>query len=181
MPGRGMGERLAVDPNRNSILYLGAPSGNGLWRSTDFGATWAKVTSFPNAGNYVQDPTDPNGTSATTRAWSGSPSTSARARAGKRDPDHLRRRGRQGEQRLPLTNGGTTWGAVAGQPTGYMPHKGVLDTSTASSTSPPATPAARTTAARATSGSTTRRPARGRDISPVPSTDAATTTSATAA
>src|SRR5678816_2704231 len=34
MPGRGPGERLAVDPNRNSVLYLGAPSGNGLWRST---------------------------------------------------------------------------------------------------------------------------------------------------
>src|SRR5262245_36215456 len=45
MPGRGMGERLAVDPNRNSIVYFGAPEGNGLWRSTDFGATWAKVTS----------------------------------------------------------------------------------------------------------------------------------------
>jgi hypothetical protein len=29
MPGRGMGERLVVDPNKNSILYLGAPS--GLW------------------------------------------------------------------------------------------------------------------------------------------------------
>ena len=25
MPGRGMGERLAVDPNRNSVLYFGAP------------------------------------------------------------------------------------------------------------------------------------------------------------
>ena len=22
MPGRGMGERLAIDPNRNNILYL---------------------------------------------------------------------------------------------------------------------------------------------------------------
>lgn len=38
MPGRGMGERLAVDPNKNSVLYLGAPSGNGLWRSTDSGS-----------------------------------------------------------------------------------------------------------------------------------------------
>ena len=61
MPGRGMGERLAIDPNRNSILYFGAPSGQGLWRSTDYGATWSKVTSFPNRGTYVQDPADPNG------------------------------------------------------------------------------------------------------------------------
>src|SRR5262245_34682469 len=61
MPGRGCGERLAIDPNKNSILYLGAPSGNGLWRSTDAGVTWSQVTNFPNPGTYVQDPTDPNG------------------------------------------------------------------------------------------------------------------------
>src|SRR3982751_794985 len=61
MPGRGMGERLAVDPNDNSHVYFAAEGGNGLWRSTDYGATWAKVTAFPNAGNYVQDPADPNG------------------------------------------------------------------------------------------------------------------------
>jgi xyloglucan-specific exo-beta-1,4-glucanase len=61
MPGRGAGERLVIDPNRNSIIYLGAPSGNGLWKSTDSGVTWSKVNSFPNSGNYVQDPNDPNG------------------------------------------------------------------------------------------------------------------------
>ncbi|MGO4425907.1 WD40/YVTN/BNR-like repeat-containing protein, partial [Streptomyces sp. MCAF7] len=61
MPGRGMGERLAVDPNKNSVLYFGAPSGNGLWRSTDSGATWSKVTAFPNPGNYAQDPSDSTG------------------------------------------------------------------------------------------------------------------------
>ena len=49
MPGRGAGERLAIDPNRNGTIYLGAPSGNGLWRSTDSGATWSKVTSFTAA------------------------------------------------------------------------------------------------------------------------------------
>src|ERR1019366_585607 len=61
MPGRGMGERLAVDPNDDNILYLGAPSGNGLWRSTDGGVTWSQVTSFPNLGNYAPDPTDTTG------------------------------------------------------------------------------------------------------------------------
>ena len=45
MPGRNMGERLVIDPNQNRILYLGARSGNGLWKSTDYGVTWAKVTS----------------------------------------------------------------------------------------------------------------------------------------
>lgn len=53
MPGRGMGERLAIDPNKGSILFLGARSGNGLWKSTDYGSTWAKVTAFPNAGTNI--------------------------------------------------------------------------------------------------------------------------------
>ncbi|HPU41659.1 MAG TPA: cellulosome protein dockerin type I, partial [Acetivibrio clariflavus] len=56
MPGRSIGERLAIDPNSNNILYFAARSGNGLWRSTDYGKTWEKVESFPNVGNYVEDP-----------------------------------------------------------------------------------------------------------------------------
>jgi xyloglucan-specific exo-beta-1,4-glucanase len=57
MPGRGMGERLVVDPNNNNILYFGARSGHGLWKSTNAGATWSQVTAFPDAGTYVPDPT----------------------------------------------------------------------------------------------------------------------------
>jgi photosystem II stability/assembly factor-like uncharacterized protein len=45
--GRGSGERLAVDPRKNSILYFGSRR-DGLWRSADYGATFAKVESFPN-------------------------------------------------------------------------------------------------------------------------------------
>jgi len=37
-----MWERLAIDPNRNSVLYLGAPSGHGLWRSTDDWESWPR-------------------------------------------------------------------------------------------------------------------------------------------
>ncbi len=59
MPGRGMGERLAIDPSDNSTLYLGTPSGNGLWKSTDYGRTWAEVTSFPDPGDFVVTPGDP--------------------------------------------------------------------------------------------------------------------------
>lgn len=60
MPGRGMGERLVVDPHDNDVLYLGTEGGHGLWRSTDAGVTWSELTSFPNPGDYVQDPSDPN-------------------------------------------------------------------------------------------------------------------------
>ncbi|MCD0444107.1 xyloglucanase [Glycomyces sp. A-F 0318] len=56
MPGRGMGERLAVDPHDNARVYLGTPNGNGLWRSDDHGRNWSRVEAFPNAGNFVQDP-----------------------------------------------------------------------------------------------------------------------------
>lgn len=56
MPGRSVGERLMIDPNSNNILYFAARSGNGLWRSEDYGETWSKVESFKNAGNYVEDP-----------------------------------------------------------------------------------------------------------------------------
>jgi hypothetical protein len=59
MPGRGMGERLAVDPSDNAVVYLGTPNGNGLWRSIDYGRTWAEVTAFPNPGNFVVTPGDP--------------------------------------------------------------------------------------------------------------------------
>ncbi|NMB32916.1 MAG: cellulosome protein dockerin type I [Clostridium sp.] len=56
MPGRSVGERLMIDPNSNNILYFGARSGNGLWKSEDYGKTWTQVESFTNVGNYVEDP-----------------------------------------------------------------------------------------------------------------------------
>ena len=50
MPGRGAGERLAIDPNDNRVVYYGS-YGDGLWRSRDYGHTWEEVTSFPTKGN----------------------------------------------------------------------------------------------------------------------------------
>ena len=46
--GRGVGERLAVDPNLGSVLYFGSRLA-GLWRSTDGARTWSHVDSFPVA------------------------------------------------------------------------------------------------------------------------------------
>ncbi|GIH10978.1 xyloglucanase [Rhizocola hellebori] len=127
MPGRGMGERLAIDPNRNAILYFGAPSGNGLWRSSDSGVSWSKVDSFPNPGTYRPDPNDTSGYSndLTGVVWVAfDPRTGSRRRptrsiyVGVADKDN------------PLyhsADGGATWAAVAGSPTGQIAHKGVLD------------------------------------------------------
>ncbi|MEP7053239.1 MAG: endoglucanase [Pseudomonadota bacterium] len=51
--GRGTGERLQVDPNLGSHLFMGTTK-DGLWQSTDFAATWTKVTSFtPTNVNFV--------------------------------------------------------------------------------------------------------------------------------
>ncbi|SMF31629.1 hypothetical protein SAMN02745866_02093 [Alteromonadaceae bacterium Bs31] len=47
--GRGMGERLAIDPNNTDILYFGSRH-DGLIRSTDKGASWHKLANFPYKG-----------------------------------------------------------------------------------------------------------------------------------
>lgn len=50
--GRGVGERLAVDPNDNTILFF-ASRNEGLWRSADSAQTWTKVANFPIKGRGV--------------------------------------------------------------------------------------------------------------------------------
>jgi photosystem II stability/assembly factor-like uncharacterized protein len=47
--GRGLGERLAVDPHRPATLFFGSRH-DGLWRSDDAAAHWRKVAGFPLAG-----------------------------------------------------------------------------------------------------------------------------------
>ncbi|KAL5533885.1 hypothetical protein ACEPAG_345 [Sanghuangporus baumii] len=99
LPGRGMGERLAVDPRDNSILYFGARSGNGLWKSTDFGKTWAEVQSFTDGGSYVPDPSDTSGL----------------------NNDKI------GSTNIYVTeDAGETWNGIAGQNSTFITHKGVL-------------------------------------------------------
>jgi hypothetical protein len=130
MPGRGMGERLAVDPNRNATVYFGAPGGHGLWRSTDAGATWAHVPGLTNPGNYADDPADPHGYNSEKQgvlwvafdARTGGPGqATATVYAGVADKDNPVYRS---------ADGGTTWAPVPGAPTGFVPHRGVLDAGT---------------------------------------------------
>lgn len=127
MPGRGMGERLAIDPNDNSTLYFGAEGGNGLWRSTDYGETWSEVTAFPNPGDYAQDPDDPNNYLNQIQGvvWvdfdraSGTPGQgSDRIFVGVADLE---------QSLYQSLDGGQTWEPIPGAPTGYIPHKAVVD------------------------------------------------------
>ncbi len=126
MPGRNMGERLAVDPNKNSILFMGTREGEGLWKSTDYGETWSKVASFPNPGTYIQDPNDvndylnhnPGVVWVTFDKRSGSPENATQTiYVGVADLN---------ESIYRSTDGGATWAAVPGQPSGMLPQHGKL-------------------------------------------------------
>lgn len=117
MPGRSMGERLVIDPNKNSILFFGARNGNGLWKSIDSGVTWSKVTSFTNTGTYIQDPTNDYANGIVGLAWitfDKSTGTAGNATqtiyVGVAD---------LGNSVYRSTDGGATWSAVPGQPTGF--------------------------------------------------------------
>lgn len=123
MPGRGMGERLAVDPKNNKIIYFGARSGHGLWKSVDQGLSFQKVESFTAVGTYEADPTDTSGYSndinglttvtfdptsplkngATSRIWVGTADRNAST--------------------WVSNDAGETWTAPSEQPTGVFPHK----------------------------------------------------------
>ncbi|MFF0424957.1 RICIN domain-containing protein [Streptomyces sp. NPDC004520] len=106
--GRGAGERLVVDPSDNRTLLLGTRK-NGLWRSTDSGATWRQVSSFP-----VKDgASSGGGISFVTYG----PAGSRTVYVGVAD---------RSTSLYRSTDGGTTWQAVPGQPTGRLPQHGVL-------------------------------------------------------
>jgi len=129
MPGRGAGERLAVDPNNDSILFYGADNNHGLWKSVDGGSTWSQATSFPDLGAYEANPSDPFSYQNIPQGiyWikfdkrSGTPgSASQTIYAGVAD--------NTGNNIYVSTNGGSTWSAVPGQPTGLLPHQAALDT-----------------------------------------------------
>lgn len=127
MPGRGMGERLAVDPHKDSVLYLGAPSGKGLWRSTDSGVTWSQVANFPDVGNYVQDPTDTSGYASDNQGIVWVTFDESTGTAGSATRTIYVGVADQANAVYRSTDAGATWSRVAGQPTGYLAHKGVLD------------------------------------------------------
>lgn len=144
MLGRSMGERLAVDPNSNNVLYFGARSGNGLWKSTDYGVTWSKVTSLTHVGNYAPSDDDPSvagyDSTLTGVVWvAPDPSSSTDGTPCK--TIYIGAANKKGEDMVFQTlDGGATWQAVPGQPkkivtadseapfktTGLFPHHGVL-------------------------------------------------------
>ncbi|WP_344630987.1 1,4-beta-glucanase [Streptomyces glaucosporus] len=96
--GRGTGERLLVDPRDSGTLWLGTRH-DGLWRSTDRGATWERDPSFP------AEP-DPSGQGVTALAAAGRTLYAGWGDGGGTGPALYR------------TTAGGGWEAVPGQPAG---------------------------------------------------------------
>ncbi|MGW1272747.1 RICIN domain-containing protein [Streptomyces sp. NPDC002491] len=106
--GRGAGERLVVDPADPATLLLGTRK-NGLWRSGDHGVTWGQVSSFP-----VKDGAGSGGGISFVTYG---PAGSRTVYVGVAD---------RSVSLYRSTDGGGTWQAVAGQPTGQLPQHGVV-------------------------------------------------------
>ncbi|MER7841439.1 1,4-beta-glucanase [Streptomyces sp. NPDC096040] len=98
--GRGMGERLLVDPRDSDTLWLGTRH-DGLLKSTDRGAAWSAAPGFP--------PTP----SASGQGVTLLVAVGRAVYAGWGDGD-----GSATAVNLYRTTDGTTWEAVPGQPTG---------------------------------------------------------------
>lgn len=113
-PGRQNGERLAVDPNDGSILFVGTRD-SGLFQSRDRGATWAPVASLAAAATSTGSGIafvlfDPR--SATIGGATGT------LYAGVSEPG--------APSLFVSTDAGISWSAVAGQPTTYAPQRAAL-------------------------------------------------------
>jgi photosystem II stability/assembly factor-like uncharacterized protein len=108
--GRGTGERLQVDPNNGSVLFLGTNE-NGLYRSSDGGVSWAQVPGFPTSAGTTFVLFDKS---------SGSAGTATRTL-------YIGVAANSGETLYRSTDGGTTWAPVPGGPAGLMPMQGALD------------------------------------------------------
>ncbi|WP_394551727.1 xyloglucanase [Agromyces sp. MMS24-JH15] len=127
MPGRGIGERLQVDPNDNEVLYYGAESGQGLWRSTDAGVTWSEVASFPNAGDFVPDAGSGNSYLGQNLGVLWTAFDGASAAAGEPTQTIFTAVADTDDILYRSDDAGATWQPVADAPTGFLPHHGVID------------------------------------------------------
>lgn len=109
--GRGNGERMMVDPNDGRVLILGTRNA-GLWRSSDSGATWQRVDSFPW-------PSPAPRFSAGIIATLFDPAT---GKKGQPTPAVYAACSLAGQPNLFRSlDGGLTWSVVPGQPTSEMP------------------------------------------------------------
>jgi photosystem II stability/assembly factor-like uncharacterized protein len=106
-PGRGLCERLQVDPNKPSILFLGSAK-DGLYKSTDSGVNWTKINSLSASYiNFVEfDKSTGSTGNATQTIYVGV-------------ADYIYNNGNVGVYRS--TDGGSTWSKITNHPTALTP------------------------------------------------------------
>lgn len=108
--GRQSGEKLAVDPQKSSILLCGTRD-KGLFRSTNSGKTWREVESFP-----VKSTPNGNGIAFVVFGPDGgeenTPTQSIYAGVSQ-----------AGDNVFASHDGGASWAAISGGPTDLMPQR----------------------------------------------------------
>ena len=121
--GRNAGERLQVDPNLGTVLFYGTlndasqPNTNGLWKSTDRGATWNKVSGFTALSS------DGTGAGVSFVAFykptgiKGSPTQTIFAGVSTKTATSTL---------YKSVDAGVTWAPVSGGPSGLMPQRGLV-------------------------------------------------------
>ncbi len=134
--GRGNGERLAVDPQNGRILFLGTRH-DGLWHSGDRGATWSRVTSFPDATEAPPQKPAPIAGEAPEQHWQRMPICGSGiifvkfagngTAPGKPSQTIYVGVSLIGRPNLFVTrDAGATWQQVDGEPTQYRPTRAAL-------------------------------------------------------
>ena len=114
--GRQSGERIAFDPGNSAVLYVGSRS-NGLFKSTNYGYNWSRVTSLNvtttangNGVNLVLP--DPN---------------SVVNGVAQRLIIGVSRYSSEGTNLYRSDNGGQSFYAISGAPGNFMPQRGAFD------------------------------------------------------
>ncbi|MGN6270939.1 MAG: WD40/YVTN/BNR-like repeat-containing protein [Sphingomonas sp.] len=113
--GRGLGERLAIDPRHTATLLFGSRH-QGLWRSDDSAHHWHKVAGFPLPGLGLPSGRSTHGGLSFVLF---APRSPGRIFVASADP---------GQHHLFVSDDdGKSWSAVAGGPeTALLPAKGVI-------------------------------------------------------
>lgn len=114
--GRSAGEKLVVDPNNSDILYCGSRSA-GLFKSTNAGLSWSKVSSFPETSTS-------NGNGISFVLFDESSSVSGNA------TQTIYVGVSQSNGMYVSKNGGSSWTQIGSQPSTGVPHRAAMKSGT---------------------------------------------------